>query len=157
MQCLQLARLVIAFRQQAWDLSITCFLGSSLTFITFVTLVTVVDHMLPWLFPQIYNICHIGHSCLSHASLALPSCLQGIVPLGWGLHHMPAELIFIKIFHNIFFNRPGPKAGSIHNIEVSVCLCACMLVPPHIFFHDGCPTLPIYLGPPIFLQIPDPL
>ena len=37
------------------------------------------------------------------------------------------------------------------------CFFVCVVVPPHIFFHDGCPTLPIYLGPPIFLQIPDPL
>ena len=37
-----------------------------------------------------------------------------------------------------FFNRPGPKAGSIHSIEVSVCGCVCDLVPPHIFF---CPQI----------------
>ena len=38
--------------------------------------------MLRWLFPHISQICHIGHICLAHASLALPSCLQGIAPLG---------------------------------------------------------------------------
>ena len=26
------------------------------------------------------------------------------------------------------FNRPGPKAGSIHGIEVCVCVCVCMSV-----------------------------
>ena len=32
----------------------------------------------------------------------------------------------------MIFNRPGPKAGSIHGIEV--CVCVCMSVPsPYIF------------------------
>ena len=31
------------------------------------------------------------------------------------------------------FNRPGPKAGSIHSIEVSVCLRTCLSVPIYFF------------------------
>ena len=33
---------------------------------------------------------------------------------------------------SMIFNRPGPKAGSIHGIEVCVCLS-----PPHIFDRPG--------------------
>ena len=57
------------------------------------------------------------------------------------------------------FTWPRPQAGPSHGIDVSACLRVCMfayLSPFHIFYHDGCPTRPTYLGPPIFLQIPDP-
>ena len=36
---------------------------------------------------------------------------------------------------------------------VLMCLSACLSVPPHIFYYDGCPTRPIYFGPPIFLLL----
>ena len=56
-----------------------------------------------------------------------------------------------------FFTRPGLQAGLSQGIDVSVCVSVCFFVPPHIFFHDGYPIRRIYLGPPILLQIPDPL
>ena len=60
----------------------------------------------------------------------------------------------------VVFNRPGPKAGSIHSIEVSVCLFVCLfvclLVPPHIFFRDGCPTLQYTWDPQYFYRFRTP-
>ena len=50
----------------------------------------------------------------------------------------------------------GPVLRPVQ-VWVLMCLLACLFVPPHIFYHDGCPTWPIYLEPPIFLQIPDTL
>ena len=35
------------------------------------------------------------------------------------------------------------------HVCLSVCLCVCVcLSPSHIFYHDGCPTLPTHLRPP---------
>ena len=47
------------------------------------------------------------------------------------------------------FNRPGPKAGSIHGIEVCVCMYVCMLSVPSPYIFSRC-----LIGPQI--TWPDP-
>ena len=44
------------------------------------------------------------------------------------------KMFLLKDPFKVFFNQPGPKAGSIHSIEVSVCCLFVCLSRPIYFF-----------------------